>query len=57
MTLADRLTEIQEAHIDTALLHLSRARDEFVRADENHAACRIDEAMEIVQAVCRENRK
>lgn len=57
MTVALRLTEIQEAHVDAALLSLFRLRDEFVRTDDNHAACRIDEAMELVQAACRENSK
>ena len=55
MTLATRLTEIEEAHIDAAFLALSKLRDMLVRRDANHAACRVDEAMEKLTAAIRES--
>ena len=54
MTVALRLSEIMEAQADAALLALFKLRDAFVLADDHHAASSIDEAMELVQAVCRE---
>lgn len=54
MTLAARLTEIEEAHIDAAFLAMSKLRDQFVHRDANSAACRIDAIMEELQSVVRE---
>ena len=55
MTLAARLTEIEEAHIDAAFLAMSKLRDQLVRRDANSAACRVDEAMEKLTAAIRES--
>ena len=55
MTLATRLTEIEEAHADDAFLAMSKLRDQFVRRDANSAACRVDEAMEKLTAAIRES--
>lgn len=49
----DRLTPDMERDIDTALLILSRVRDQLVCMDENIAACRFDEAMEKIGVGCR----
>lgn len=54
MTLATRLTEIEEAHADDAFLAMSKLRDQFVRRDANHEACRVDEAIETLMRACRE---
>lgn len=57
MSLALRITETEEAHADAALLALSRWRDSVRYRGDHHTADLIEGAMEIVQAVCRENRK
>lgn len=54
MSLALRLSETMEAQADAALLNLFKLRDAFVLADDNHAASRIDEAMTLVEDICRE---
>lgn len=51
------LTETEEAHVDAAFLALSRLRDAFVRRDNNHGACRVDEAMSALAMAFKENLK
>ncbi|WP_158257944.1 hypothetical protein [Sphingopyxis lindanitolerans] len=53
MTVALRLREIEEAHADDAFLAMSKLRDEFVRSNNNHAACLVDEAIEKLMAALR----
>lgn len=48
-----RLREIEEAHADDAFLAMSKLRDEFVRSDNNLAACRVDEAIERLMLAVR----
>lgn len=57
MTIAERLAEIQEGHIDAALLALSRALDGFRRTNSNHSARRIEEAIASTQAAFQEQGK
>lgn len=56
MSLALRITEIEEAIADDALLALSKLRDMLVRRDANLAACLIDDAIHAVEAACRETK-
>lgn len=56
MTLALRITEIEEAVADDALLALSKLRDLLVRRDANLSACLVDDAIASVEAACREQR-
>jgi hypothetical protein len=48
-----RLPSDMERDIDTALAILWRVRDRLASADENIAACRMDEAMEKIGVACR----
>lgn len=57
MTLALRITEIEEAVADDALLALSKLHDLLVRRDANLSACLVDDAIASVEAACRENVK
>ena len=50
---AHKLPPVSEHDADTAFLHLSKLRDRLVWADENTAACRVDEAIEKLEAACR----
>lgn len=52
-----RITEVEEAHADAALLALSKLRDMLVRRDANLAACLIDDAIHAVETACREKMK
>lgn len=54
MTIALRITEIEEAIADDALLALSKLRDQLVRRDANLSACLIDDAIATIEAACRE---
>ena len=54
MTFADRIPPLTEADADAAFLHLSMLRDRLVWADENIAACHVDQAIECVENACRE---
>lgn len=54
MNIAERMAEIQESHIDDALLALSRALDGFRRANNSHSANLIDDAIASTQAAFRE---
>lgn len=56
MTLAARLTEIEEAHADAALLALSKLRDMLVRRDANLSADLVSDAIASVEAACRETK-
>lgn len=47
------VTVAEEGFADNALLMLSQMRDRLVTRNANTAACRIDEAMERIVAVCR----
>ena len=47
------LTSAEEALADSALLILSKLRDELVLRDANRTACRIDEVVEALVAACR----
>jgi hypothetical protein len=49
----ERLPALSEQDADTAFLHMSKLRDRLVHADENLAACRVDEAIERLQEACR----
>jgi hypothetical protein len=51
-----RLSEIEEAHADTAFLAMSKLRDMLVRREANSAACRVDEAIEKLTLACRNAR-
>lgn len=51
-----RITEIEEAHADAALLALSKLRDLLVRRDANLSACLVDDAIASVEAACRETK-
>lgn len=57
MTFATRLPPLAEQDCDTAFLHLAKLRERLVWADENTAACRVDEAIEKLTAAVRELRK
>lgn len=50
---ADRLPPASERDADAAFLHLSKLRERLVWADENLAACRVDEAIERLEEACR----
>lgn len=54
MSVALRLNEVEEAVADDAFLSMSKLRDLLVRRNDNHAACRVDEAIEKLTAACRE---
>ncbi|MBO9602577.1 MAG: hypothetical protein J7496_08725 [Novosphingobium sp.] len=47
-------TAAEEALADAAFLALWKLRDKLARRDFNTAACRADEAIETLQAACRE---
>ena len=47
------LTSAEEALADSALLILSRLRDQLVHRNANRTACRVDETMEALVAACR----
>ena len=52
---ADKLPEPNwEAMADRAFLEMSKLRERLVIRDRNSAACRVDEAIEALQAACRE---
>lgn len=51
-SLAD--TSREEALADEAFLAMAKLRDRLIGADRNIAACRVDEAIEKLQAACRE---
>jgi hypothetical protein len=48
-----KLLPAEERDADAAFLHLSKLRDRLVWADENTAACRVDEAIERLEEACR----
>ena len=50
---AELLPPLAEADADAAFLALAKLRDRLVWADENIAACMVDEAIERVQAAIR----
>lgn len=52
--LADRLTEIEEAHIDAAFVSLSRARDSRELTGDHLGALRLADVIDKLDAVCRE---
>lgn len=56
MTLALRITEIEEAVADDALLALSKLRDLLVRRDANLSADLVSDAIASVEAACRETK-
>lgn len=43
----------EERLVDAALLAVFNLRDKLVHLDRNHEACRVDEAMEILEQVAR----
>jgi site-specific recombinase len=47
------LTSAEEALADSALLILSRLRDQLVQRDANRTAWRVDETMEALVDACR----
>ena len=47
------LTSAEEALADSALLILSKLRDQLVQRDAVRTACRVDETMEALVAACR----
>ena len=51
---ADLLPEVEEAEFDKAFLAMSKLRDRLVWRDQNIVACRVDEAIELLQRACDE---
>lgn len=49
----DRLPPISERDADDAFLSMAKLRDRLVHANENTAACRVDQAIEKLQDACR----
>lgn len=54
MTLAARLTEIEEAHIDAAFVSLTRARDSRELSGDHLGALRLASVIDRLEAACRE---
>lgn len=51
---ADKLPSMEEELADRAFLSLAKLRDNLVLSNHNHAACRVDEAIERLQEACKE---
>lgn len=49
-----KLPPIEEELADAAFLSLAKLRDKLVARDLNIAACRVDEAIDALQAACKE---
>ena len=54
MSFADRIPPMTEADIDATFLRLVKLRDRLVCADEDSAACMVDQAIECVENAVRE---